>query len=220
MNVEYSDDNSTEVSSSESNFFKGKINAEKFSTLIIQFLKNFIKWYGVRVILGLLKKFMKMKSKIFTLPFDRIFKIFFNIKNVRTGLFISLLPTLFKIFNLLFTKINLFDEKFITFISGFISSLIAILFAEKANIMNFVILSVFVRSLHSLLVVYLKNKGYPVHNKIISWIVLSLACFGALYLYFYHTSFVPMTNLIEKFAQFQGNERKEIYNFRDAVKIF
>jgi hypothetical protein len=187
------------------------------------FGRNFFKFYVMRMLLSLVKKLFKVRFNIFRInPLDFI-KIIFNLDNLNTGLFLSVMPSLFRFLNLIFTSSKKFknlDPKLITFISGFISSLVGIMISEKANIMSFVILSVMVRSLHSLLVVWLKKKGYPTQNKIVGWAVLTLACSGVLFLTFYYPSYRPITNLVNRYSLFADSiEKAEVDSIRELLRL-
>jgi hypothetical protein len=135
------------------------------------------------------------------------------------------MPALFKLLTLLFEnyiseKFNLSSyEKLFTFLNGFISSLIGIFIGEKAKIMTFIILSVWLRSMHSLLVVFLSKNGYKTSSKLVTWFIFFLACFGFLFLNFYHSSFRPVSKLFEGYALYQGNESYEVESVRRQVKL-
>ena len=190
-------------------------------------LKNFLKFYGLRVLLELMKKILKHQTNIFKYSLTKILKIIFNLENVRTGLFLTILPGLYKIFNFFLEEYftNETEDKtnknenenennrtiqiIITFLSGFFASFIAIFFAEKADIMNFIILSIMFRSLHSLIVVYLKKNGYPSQSKFAAWLVYTFASFGILFLVFAHPSFKPLKKLFDRFALYTGKEKEE-----------
>jgi hypothetical protein len=168
-----------------------------------------------------LKKLIKIRFNIFKISINDCFKLLFDSSNLQTGLFLSLMPSLFKLLNLAFDLFNNFnlDIKVTLFISGFISSLVGIICAEKTSILNFVILSVMVRSLHSLLVINLKKKGYPEHNKFIGWFILTIACTGVILSSFYNPSFMPITKLVDRYALFIGNERAELKHLREGLRI-
>ena len=87
----------------------------------------------------------------------------FNMPNFRTALFVSLMPTLYKLLKLLFKMFN-YENPTSSFISGFISSLIAIFIEEKTDLMSFVILSVMVRVAYVIAVIigdHFKIPSYP-----------------------------------------------------------
>ena len=134
------------------------------------------------------------------------------------------MPTLFRFLNLILHNSNKLKSLgltpiILTFISGFISSLIGIVISEKANIMNFVVLSVLVRSIHSLLVVWLEKNGYPTRSRIGGWLVLTIACSGVILLTFYHPSFKPITKLVNRYALFQNKEYAEVESIREILRI-
>ncbi len=206
----------------------GILSFLKFST------KNFLKFYAIRGLLELMKKFLKNQFKIFKYPLSKFKNIFFNTDNFRTGLFLTIMPGLYKIFTSLFEKYldkkdnekqtnseYNYDDKYwkmlYTFISGFMASFVGIFFSEKADIMNFIILSVMIRCIHSLIYVYLKKKGYPTQSRLVAFLIFTLACFCVLFLFFFHPSYKPITKLVDRFALYQGNEKAEINYFKSLV---
>lgn len=194
---------------------------EEFIKIIKIFCKQFGKFYIIRFLISLLKKLIKIRFNITKISLNDYFQLFFNSSNTQTGLFLSLMPALFKILNLAFSCFESFNDnpKVATFISGFISSLVGIICAEKANFLNFIILSVMVRSLHSFLIINLKKKGYPEHNKIVGWLILTIACTGVLLSSFYNPSFRPITKLIDRYGLYFDNERDEMKHIREGLRI-
>lgn len=187
------------------------------------FGRNFLKFYSFRMLISLIKKLFKVRFNFLKItPLDLI-KIIFNLDNLQTGLFLSIMPSLFRFLNLIFKSSQKFknlDPKLITLISGFLSSLSGIILSEKANIMSFIILSVMVRSLHSLIVVWLKKNGYPTQNRFVAWAVLTLACTGVLLIYFYYPSYKPISNLVTRYSLYSDNlERAEIDNIKQLLRI-
>jgi hypothetical protein len=210
------------------------ISKSNFTPSFIKyFVKNFTKFYGIRVLLELIKKVLKHQTKIFKYSLTKLLKILFNLDNLRTALFLTIMPGLYKVFTYILKNIFEMDnnkgkskpeflydkhtDMLITFFSGFLASFIGILFAEKADIMNFVILSVMIRSMHSIIVVYLKKNGYATSNKFVAWLIFTFACFGALFLFFFHPSYKPMTKIFDRFALYQGSEKAEIDYFKSLV---
>ena len=186
------------------------------------FKKQFMKFYLIRFLLSLLSKIFKVKFNIFKLSASDIFNSFFNMANLKTGLFLSLMPSLFRFLNLVLKNSKSFkglDERLITCVSGFLSSLLGIIISEKNGIMDFIILSVLVRTLHSILVVWLRKNGYPVHNRLVSFLVLTLACSTALFIYFCYPSFKPLGKLIDRYALFTGTEKVELYAMREILRV-
>lgn len=224
------------VSSSSS--FYNLISDSAINCGILSFLKfstkSFLKFYVIRGLLELMKKFLKNQFKIFKYPLSKFINIFLNKDNIRTGLFLTIMPGLYKLFTSFFekylekkkdkkqtdTEYN-YDDKYwrmlYTFLSGFMASFIGIFFSEKADIMNFIILSVMIRSIHSLIYVYLKKNGYPTQNKFVAFFIFTLACFCVLFLFFFHPSYKPITKLVDRFALYQGNEKAEINYFKSLV---
>ena len=231
VNLKY--DNETDSSDKNKSITKrkdkitGSFSLSKLFNLLKIILKNFLKFYGIRVFLELMKKLLKHQAKILKYSLTKIIQIIFNWENVRTGLFLTIMPGLYKFFSFILQE-HLTNnnnkkendkgvEMIITFVSGFLASFIGIFFAEKAEIMNFIIVSIMLRSLHSTIVVFLKKKGYPSHNKFIAWLIFTIACFGVLFLFFAHPSFKSMTKLVDRFAVYIGKEKEEINYLKSLI---
>lgn len=193
-----------------------------FTKIIKGFRRQFITFYCLRAVISLLKGVMKKKSKF---SLSELLPLLFNFNNIRTGLFLSLMPALYKFLNFIFEHSKYFksfnlDPKIFTFISGFVSSLIGILISEKANIMNFIIVSVFVRSVHSLIQVCLSRNNYKTKSKFTSYLAVWLACFGALFINFYFPKFKPISGLIDKYALYDGKmEEDEMKRLRELKRL-
>jgi hypothetical protein len=133
------------------------------------------------------------------------------------------MPTIYNLLNYLYDNTEIFQElfnrQFYTFLAGFIASLIGIATSEKYKIMNFIILSVFLRSVHSVIVVWLKKKKMPTQNKFASWFAIWLACLGVLFLNFYYPQYKPVSRLVDKYALYEGKEREEMNYLRESMKI-
>ena len=219
---------SSENETSSSSCQKEETNATNKEVVICpvtkiakNFSKGFIKFYLIRFIINLLKKLFKVKFNFTRIKILELIKLFFSLENLQTGLFLSLMPSLFRFLNLILNSSKLLkflDPKVLTFLSGFISSLIGIIISEKSSIMNFVILSVMVRSSHSVLVVWLKKNGYSTHNKF-GWLVLTIASFGLLFLTFFYPSYKPITNLVNRYGLMQGTEEVEIQSVREWLRL-
>jgi hypothetical protein len=230
-----SETNSNLVKYQISNYMNNPgITFKKTLSFLKFFIKNFLKFYTIRALLELMKKFLKNQFKIFKYPLSKFLNIFFNSDNFRTGLFLTIMPGLYKIFSSVFEKYfakgntekdadsesnfgDRYEKMLYTFLSGFMAGFVGIFFAEKADIMNFIILSIMIRCLHSLIVVYLKKKGYPTQSRLVAFLAFTLACFGVLFLFFYHPSYKPMTKLVDRFALYHGNEKAEFNYFKTLV---
>lgn len=194
---------------------------EKIRKALKKFSSQFPKFYGARAALGLVNLVLKNKLKFSKYSLIEILLTMFNWNNLRTGIFLSLMPLIFSSLNIIFEKYNNTSyDKLLTFISGFIASLIGILISEKVKIMNFIVLYAFVRSIHSTLVIYLNKKGMPTHNKIITWLVFAICLFTVLFMGFYYPSFHKVKNLVNSWARFNKAELFEADFIREKVKNF
>lgn len=207
--------------------------------LFKDFLFRFIKFYGVRALVSLLRKVLKLKFRINKFSFKDLFEISFNIGNLKTGIFLSIMPFMFSFFtevlfdvnnkrnysreslNGEFTSNSNLKNKIIVLFSGFVAALIGISFAEKGvKIMNYIILSIMVRAIHSLIVVYLKKQGKDTDSKFWAFITFYIACFGFLFLAYYHPGYKPILKLYSNYANFEGNEKEEVYSLIRKLNIF
>lgn len=236
-------DKKTNADDNLSTYFKDFIEFPKRKNrqlvrLFKDFLLRFTKFYGIRALVSLIKKIMKLKFKINKFSSKDLFEIIFNTGNLRTGIFLSIMPFIFSLLtDVLFdvnnkryqscdnlngeSNKNIIKNKIIVLLSGFIAALIGISFAEKGvKIMNYIILSVMIRAIHSLIVVYLKNKGKDAESKFWAFITFYIACFGFLFLAYYHPGYKPILKLYSNYANFEGNEKREIYSIIDKLNIF
>jgi len=210
--------------------------------LLKEFSVKFIKFYGIRALISLIKKVLKLKFRLNKLSLRDFFEIIFNQGNLRTGLFLSVMPLIFSFLTEVLFDVNKKENnsqekldsnfsnfnndkniinKMIILLSGFIAAFIGISFAEKGvKIMNYIILSILVRSIHSLIVVYLKHKGKEIESKFWAFIAFYLACFGFLFLAYYNPGFKPILKLYSNYANFEGTEKEEVYSTIQKLKYF
>jgi hypothetical protein len=202
---------------------KSRNNMKKLLSIFKFFAVQFGKFYGLRALLSLVQGLMKINFKAKNFSFLLLYKCLFNESNLRTGLFLSVMPALFKLFNyffeLLVSKDNLIGQILFTFLSGFIASFLGISISEKTNIMVFVILSALVRSIHSLIVVFLKKHNIRTTSKTVTFFVFLVVCFGFLFLGFYHPEFKQISALMDRYGNVNGTEVPEIWKIRNAIKL-
>jgi hypothetical protein len=157
------------------------------------------------------------------MQFKYILNLLFHISNLRTGLFLSIMPTIYNLlinFYEISEKLNkIINPKFFTFLSGCIACLIGIAVSEKNEIMNYIILSVFTRCLHSILVVWLNKKKLPTQNKIASWFAIWLACLGVLFLSIYYPQYKPISKLVDRYALYAGRDQEEMNYVRESMRL-
>jgi hypothetical protein len=207
--------------------------------LFKDFLFRFMKFYGIRALISLCKKIMKLKFQMNKFSLKDLLDNLFNAGNLKTGIFLSIMPFIYSLFTeVLFdlkNKNNISREslngdfqnnsnlknKIIVLLSGFAAALVGISFAEKGvKIMNYIILSIMVRAIHSLIVVYLKNQGKETDSKFWAFITFYIACFGFLFLAYYHPGYKPILKLYSNYANFEGNEKEEVYSIIRKLNIF
>ncbi len=200
--------------------------------LFKDFIKNFFKFYSIRALISLIKQIRKFKFKLNKFSFNDLREILFNSNNLRTGLFLSIMPFVFYLLTEIIFDVNsnnnYFDngfsslkDKIIVLLSGFISAFIGISISEKGiSIMNYIILSVLTRSIHSLIVVILKKKGKNTQSKFWVFLTFYIACFGFLFSVYYNPGYKPNVKLYCGYANFQGNEKEEILSLFPKTNLF
>lgn len=207
--------------------------------LFKNFLIRFVKFYGIRALVSLFKKILKFKFRINKFSLKDVSDILFNTGNLKTGIFLSIMPFMYSLLtevlfdvnnkrnqsreslNCDFPGSNNLKNRIIVFLSGFVAALIGISFAEKGvKIMNYIILSIMVRAIHSLIVVYLKNQGKDTDSKFWAFITFYIACFGFLFLAYYHPGYKPILKLYSNYANFEGNEKEEVNSIIRKLNIF
>ncbi len=204
------------------------------------FLFRFIKFYGIRSLVSLFKKILKNKFSINKITMEDLSDILLSIGNLRTGIFFSFMPLIFSLLTEVlfdvnnkrnFSRENLIGEfpnnssnimqKMIVLLSGFVAALIGFSFAEKGfKIMNYIILSILVRAIHSLIVVYLKNQGKETDSKFWAFVTFYIACFGFLFLVYYNPGYKPNLKLYSNYANLEGNEKEEVLSIFRKLNIF
>ena len=185
----------------------------KFVILLKIFLKQFIVFFSLRGLLSLMKYLILDKGYV-NIDYEKLIKNFLSIKHVRTGLFLSLMPFIYE-FIQLFNN----DSKFITFIAGFISGFVGIIISEKANFLNFIVLSVFLRSLHSIIVVWLRINNLKSQNRMITYALFVLACFIFLFIAYFHPNYSQVNKLFFGYANVLGNEKQELLDTMNKIKL-
>jgi hypothetical protein len=204
------------MESSECSKEESKCPISKLPSLIKFFVTQFLKFYGLRACISLVK-YLIFKRGYLKPNLFRILFILLDPANMKTGLFLSLMPFLFELIQNFFNPNK--SSKLITFIAGFISGLAGVMVSEKGSFMRFVILSVFVRSLHSLIQVALKERGLPTESRSVTYVVFWLACLGFLYLAYFFPSYQPISSMFITYASPIGNELKELNAIREQLKI-
>jgi len=209
-------------SNNNTNTDKNNSDIQKTNTLpnIMKFFGiQFLKVYGFRVVYSLLKTIFSLKkSGMKGLTFELLKSAIFNMPNLRTALFVSLMPTLYKLMKLLFKTFN-YENPTSSFISGFISSLIAVLIEEKTDLMNFVILSVMVRVSYVIAVIIADHFKIPSYPRTANLLLFIVASVGFIFLAFCHPTFAPINKLFLNYANLEPNEIKELQTYTEKVRI-
>jgi hypothetical protein len=137
---------------------------------------------------------------------------------------ISSLPLLFdifkRIFNIIFKKLKLENlEDIIIFISGFISSYIAICLEEKSKLLNYIVLAIVVRVIHSFYLIKYKDKNY-FQGKFWDFTFFFIASTIMIFTNFLNPSFQPITSLFDSYANYiNSSERDQMNRMREIYRI-
>ena len=208
------------IAENKNNLEEKKEKKDTFFHIFIFFVKNFSKFYGIRIIYSLYHVFSSNKSKN-NFNYNLFFKTIFSLPNLRTALFGSLMPALFKIFMKIFN--TYFDSKYephFLILSSIISSLIGILIEEKTTLVNFIILSVLVRVIHNLILLFLEKYNIPYHGKIINFLVFVMVASAFIFVSFCHPSYSPIRKIVDGYALYKEEiEKREMTTCRNALRI-
>ena len=192
----------------------------RFSSVIKNSIILFLKVYGARIVYSLFQFYSRKKQN--TDEINSIFSALFNTGNLRTSLMVSCLPLLFDLFKrllgIVFKKYNIENSNdFIVFIAGFISSYIAICIEEKSKLLNYVVLAIVVRVIHSYFLIKYKDNN-TCQGKFWDFIFFFIAAILMIFTNFLNPSFQPITSLFDSYANYinpmerdQMNKMREIY---------
>jgi hypothetical protein len=202
------------------NLEEKKEKNDTYFHIFMFFVKNFTKFYGIRIIYSLYHVFSSNKSKV-QFNYNLFFKTIFSLTNVRTALFGSVMPALYKILMKMFK--TYFDSKYepqFLILSSLISSLIGILIEEKTTLVNFIILSVFVRVIHNLILIFLEKYNIPYQGKIVNFLVFMIVASAFIYVNFCHPSYAPIRKIVDGYALYTSEvERREMNTARNALRL-
>jgi hypothetical protein len=195
-------------------------NTEDFSKVFKNFLKLFAKVYSVRILFSLFKYLKSRAYKNFS--FMNFMTYIFNLPNLRTSLFVSLLPLLYKSIKfVLNSTLKLGNQNFIVFMSAMISSFISVSIEEKTELVNYVISTIFVRAVHAVAVIILKKLNILQNTgKIYDFSIFLFSAILAWSVYFLNPRFKPITSLYDKYANYtEKHELETAIAFRDATRL-
>lgn len=220
----------------------------KIINLLKKFLFNLCKFSGIRAIIGLIKLILKLKFSLNKINIKNFMDNLYNTANIRTGLFLSLMPFIYELFTDIIFDVkknnykksdtlhnNIEDgnnhsgnfekdrlrEKIIVLLSGFLAAFVGILFVEKGvKIMNYIILSILIRSIHSLIVVYLSKRGFKTQSHFWGFMAFYLACFGFLFIVYFNPDYKPIFKLYSRYGNFEGSEKEEFRSIINKTNLF
>ena len=187
------------------------------------FIRLFLKMFGLRTVYSLFLMIRSIKKPLTKITLMEILKSIFNKPNFRTCLSIGLLPFIFQNSKLIFDYILFFKnhQNFTVFISGFISAFISILIEEKTKLVNYLILSIMVRTIHSIILIIFKK--YNIFQNTGKWWDYFVFLFSAILLwgvYFLNPGFTPITSLLDAYANYRNEaEKLDAIGFRNSTRI-
>jgi len=182
---------------------------------------NFIKFYGIRMLYALYKLYSKIGKGKKEISFESIYDVIFSFSNLRTGLFGSVMPTLYKLLITLKDKLNIkTNERLFIVLAGFISSLIGVCIEEKTSLVNFIILSVVMRLLHILINMGIDKFSIPYPGKLVNFSAFLGVGVTLMLINFYFPQYKPIKKVVDGYALFNGTEFDELNFVRNTLKIF
>ena len=197
-----------------------KVDKDDSIPRILKFFAiKFLQIYGFRICYSLLKSLLTLKNKgIKGINLKFFIDAIFNMPNLRTAGFVSFLAGSFRLFNYIFRLFG--KENLITcLISGLISSMISIFIEEKTELMNFIILSIMIRTIYTLIIVLADKYKWPSYPRTANLIVFIIACTGFIFIAFCHPTFTSINKLFNNYANLEGTEPEEVAHYYRLVRI-
>lgn len=195
---------------------------KRFSSILKNSIILFLKVYGARIVYSLFQFYSRKRNAIDGI--NSILSALFNLGNLKTSLMVSCLPLLFDVFKrilgLIFKKYNIeYSDDIIIFIAGFISSYISICIEEKSKLLNYVVLAIVVRVIHSYFLIKYKDSDH-FQGKFWDFIFFFIAAVLMIFTNFLNPSFQPITSLFDSYANFiNSKEKEQMYKMREIYRI-
>lgn len=189
-------------------------------TIIYMFFKLFFKMYVIRI--GFMAISLTNKKSIKLGILNIIYNATFNFKNLRTSLFVAIIPFLYNIQHIIAKHfLNINTNTFIfTFLSGFVASYIGISYENVTDLVRFIILSMLGRFIHSLFTIIALKYKYSHQNKVVSFLI-AFSVFSAFNIFnYYIPEFRPISNLVDKYGLYRNNDKQEMNYIRSIKNIF
>lgn len=197
---------------------------DNFLKILTISFRNFCKFYGIRALLSILKQIYKIKFKFNNFFIKDLLRTCFNSNNLRTGLFLSIMPLIYKILTEIIFKLKndgTFKEKLIVLLSGFFASFIGILISEKnVTFLNTIILSIMIRAIFSLIVVNISDKENKNKRKIWAFSSFFIISSSFLFMSHFNPGYKPTLSMILKFCDRELNDKDEFIYIAKHLDIF
>jgi hypothetical protein len=195
---------------------------ESFIKLITNFVKMFLKVFGVRAIYSLFLLLRQGKKSILKINIKNILKTIFSGANIRTSTFVAMLPLSYKILKRI---LNLFtenkDSSTVIFFSAFLSAFISICLEEKTPLVTYIVLAIMVRVVHSLLIMLCKKLNILQNpGKVWDYFVFLGPAIWMMGVNYLNPGYMPITKLFDTYACYADkSEYEEQLRFREQMRI-
>jgi len=192
---------------------------ESFWKIFRFFVIKFLQIYGIRIAYSLLKSLLALKNKgLKGINLAFFMNAVFNMPNFKTASFVSILASSFRLFNYIF-KLCGKENLFTCLISGLLSSFMSIFIEEKTELMNFIILSIMVRTIYTLIIVLVDKYKLPSYPRTANLLMFIIACTGFIFVAFCHPSFASIHKLFTNYANLEDTEAEELAHCVRLVRI-
>jgi len=184
------------------------IKDNSFSKIFLRFLKDFVKFFGIRA------AFILSKCLLIRAPNANFLEMAFSLSSFKSVLCVSSLQLLYKLLMKMFGNM-----KYGVFLSGFISGFISINMEEKTNLVQFIILSLFARFLHAAFLTYNKETQFDLPGKMLEFSLFLVINTTIIALSFLIPHFNKLTHLVDTHNNKTHIEAYEVDHIRRIIKL-
>ena len=189
----------------------------KFSNVLKNSSILFLKVYSGRILFSLFQFFSRSKLNY---NLKNFLKVIFNLGNLRTSLMVSSMPLTFEVLKrFLFKILKITNMDLLTFISGFLSSYIAICLEKKSKLLSYIVLAIAVRVVHSMFIIKYKDSN-RFQGTFWDFTFFLGASVLMIFTNFLNPSFQPITSLFDSYANYINQAEKDQMNkMREIFRI-
>lgn len=198
---------------------KNKSPEEKsLMSILYKFSKHFLKMYGIRIVFMLITIIKKkdIKKNIF----NYIYKAIFNMGNLRTSFFVASIPLIYELLHKICNSFTNTKSGWFTLLAGFITGLVSISFEDKTELVKFMIISLFARLIHSLLVLGAIMNKQSHQSKFYSYLALLAVCTSFNLINYYVPGYRPISTLFDGYGLSDKAQLKELRYYRLINDVF